>query len=416
MTSVQQNRLLRRHSDVQAQHQVVSRTKKIWFKLFWLRCGEAERGFPAFFCKFLGMNQIGLVGLFGKHRTLLRTFAASAVVMSSALMTQAQSVVNGSFEQLDAPPNNSGQWSLVPGWSNAGSAVADPDAYHLDGSAGGDLPETPVAIVQPYHGRGLMGFQATGPAGTNSSEYLRGTFDQPLTPGQRYEFSFHITNGDLTAFSTAGFGVSGLGVAFSHGNEVQVGQMALAMNPTFRMTSVLYDNAWREIKFVFTATQGWTHFTLGLLGPDPGEVSYIEGNNAQMAYYFVDYFQIAEAPEGMDPAADQDKGEEEDEAVAPNDGINGPGWFVPNAFTPNSDGENDAFLPVVETDVSVRRFELYNRWGQVIWKWEPGDAGWDGTIAGGAVRAETGVYIWKMQVKDASGKRSEETGQVALIR
>lgn len=192
--------------------------------------------------------------------------------------------------------------------------------------------------------------------------------------------------------------------------------MALAMDPTFRMTSVLYDTAWREIKFVFTAADDWTHFTIGLLGPDPAEVYYVAGNNAQIAYYFVDHFQIAEAAADMDPAADQVKGEKNDDAVEPTDGINGPGWFVPNAFTPNFDGDNDAFLPVVDAAVSVRRFELFNRWGQVIWQWQPGEDGWDGTIAGGAVRAESGVYIWKMQVKDASGKRTEETGQVALLR
>jgi len=40
--------LLKRHNDVQAQD-FVSSTKKIWFKLFWLRCGDSERGVPALF-------------------------------------------------------------------------------------------------------------------------------------------------------------------------------------------------------------------------------------------------------------------------------------------------------------------------------------------------------------------------------
>ncbi|MGB1076059.1 MAG: gliding motility-associated C-terminal domain-containing protein [Flavobacteriales bacterium] len=327
-----------------------------------------------------------------------------------------QSILNGSFEQMDAPPNNSGQWSLVQHWTNAGSATADPDAYHLDGSLGGDLPETPVAMVQPYHARGVMGIRACGLPGTNEREYLRGQFSEPLQPGMRYAFSFFITNGELTPLSQAGLGASGLGIAFSNGVEQQIAGMPLTVDPTFRMSSILYDEGWREIEFVFTAVQQWTHFTFGMFGSDDWvNIEYRSGTNPQFAYYFVDRFGIQEAPQDMESAQDEGKGPAE-ESDRPSDGVAGAGWFVPNAFTPNHDGENDRFLPVVEEDVEVKQFDVYNRWGQVVWSWHPGELGWNGMMAGGSVRAEMGVYIWKMVLKKPGSRPIEQSGQLTLIR
>lgn len=341
---------------------------------------------------------------------------AVACLMGAGNAASGQTIVNGSFEQMASPPNNSGQWSLVPSWSNAGSSLADPDAFHLDGSAGGDLPETPVAIVNPKHGRGVMGFQASGLPGTNRREYLAGQFSEPLTPGARYIFTFHITNGARTPFSNAGLAVGGLGVSFSANPFNQTAWMPLNADPTFRMASPLYNPAWEEISFVFTATQAFQHFAIGLFGSDAAAtIEYREGDSPQFAYYFVDDFSLELAPEDMESDADVVRGSEDADSPAV-EGVEGMGWFVPNAFTPNRDGENDHFLPIVEESVKVRSFEVYNRWGQVIWTWQPGDAGWDGTIAGGAVNAEPGVFIWKLQLKDAEGRRSEHSGQVALLR
>jgi gliding motility-associated-like protein len=294
--------------------------------------------------------------------------------------------------------------------------LADPDAFHLDGSAGGDLPETPVAIVNPKHGRGVMGFQASGLPGTNRREYLAGQFSEPLTPGARYIFTFHITNGSRTPFSTAGLAVGGLGVSFSANFFNQTAWMPLNADPTFRMASPLYNPEWQEVSFVFTATQAFQHFAIGLFGSDAAAtIEYREGDSPQFAYYFVDDFSLELAPEDMESDADVVRGPESADSPAV-EGVEGTGWFVPNAFTPNRDGENDQFLPIVEESVKVRSFEVYNRWGQVIWTWQPGDAGWDGTIAGGAVNAEPGVFIWKLQLKDAEGRRTEHSGQVALLR
>ena len=68
-----------------------------------------------------------------------------------------------------------------------------------------------------------------------------------------------------------------------------------------------------------------------------------------------------------------------------------PGKFVmPNAFTPNGDGKNDNFYPVIKGDEeTVTAFTIYNRWGQLI---HNSTDPWDGKFKGKEQPAGTYVY------------------------
>ncbi|HPJ53516.1 MAG TPA: gliding motility-associated C-terminal domain-containing protein, partial [Flavobacteriales bacterium] len=90
---------------------------------------------------------------------------------------------------------------------------------------------------------------------------------------------------------------------------------------------------------------------------------------------------------------------------------------VPNAFSPDGDGINDGFLPVVlGVDPEVYRFDVFDRWGQPLFTSErPGEA-WDGTFGGGA-EVPVGVYVWKLVLRDAmTTDRMERVGHVTLVR
>ncbi|NQX92983.1 MAG: hypothetical protein HRT74_12830, partial [Flavobacteriales bacterium] len=140
--------------------------------------------------------------------------------LAMGLSVNAQ-IDNGGFEGNSGLPNNTGQFNLVNAWSNAGSSMSSPDYYHNNGTAGGDLPETPIAIVNAYEGKGVMGFVATGIKGTDYREYLVNELNQPLQAGTKYVVSFSITNGERTSFSTSGLGTSHFGVAFSTASPQQ---------------------------------------------------------------------------------------------------------------------------------------------------------------------------------------------------
>ncbi|MBR4136609.1 MAG: choice-of-anchor L domain-containing protein [Bacteroidales bacterium] len=67
--------------------------------------------------------------------------------------------------------------------------------------------------------------------------------------------------------------------------------------------------------------------------------------------------------------------------------------WVPNAFTPNNDGNNEIFLPVVN-EVAYYQLEIYNRTGELFFVTNSTLQGWDGTVNGKNV--QTGVYVWRI--------------------
>ncbi|MFK7920945.1 MAG: gliding motility-associated C-terminal domain-containing protein, partial [Bacteroidia bacterium] len=88
--------------------------------------------------------------------------------------------------------------------------------------------------------------------------------------------------------------------------------------------------------------------------------------------------------------------------------------YIPTAFSPNDDGQNDAFLVKGEGIVSLS-VVIYNRWGRQVGRLNaPGDR-WDGRLADGSAAPE-GVYTFSAQAIFNSGKILKRGGTVTLIR
>lgn len=88
--------------------------------------------------------------------------------------------------------------------------------------------------------------------------------------------------------------------------------------------------------------------------------------------------------------------------------------YVPNAFSPNGDGINDIFECKKGEAVSISEVQIYNRWGQVVYR-QPEDA-WNGN-APDEHPCSVGVYaycIWYKIEGDASTYR--QVGNVTLVR
>ena len=165
-------------------------------------------------------------------------------------------LVNAGFEESTAMPSAPGMWHLLPGWNNAGSGSSTPDFFHLDGMLGGDLPETPVALVQPFEGRGIAGLTAINgmrQVSPFSREYLVMDFASPLVIGQHYSLSFAVANGQWLPTSGAGLAVNGLGIALTVEPPVQMGQSLLDLPPTFQIPYARYDADWEVLTFTFQA-------------------------------------------------------------------------------------------------------------------------------------------------------------------
>ncbi len=92
--------------------------------------------------------------------------------------------------------------------------------------------------------------------------------------------------------------------------------------------------------------------------------------------------------------------------------------YVPNAFTPDGDGKNDRFGPVVQgADPSSYHFAIYDRWGEVVFETQDPTEKWDGSIKGDKNSSKTDVYVWKLVVKSKYSKKTfQRQGHVTLIR
>ena len=64
--------------------------------------------------------------------------------------------------------------------------------------------------------------------------------------------------------------------------------------------------------------------------------------------------------------------------------------FIPSAFTPNNDGNNDIYSPVIPgNDPSVYSLVIFTRWGDVVFETSDMSAGWYGSHQG--IPSEVGV-------------------------
>ena len=86
--------------------------------------------------------------------------------------------------------------------------------------------------------------------------------------------------------------------------------------------------------------------------------------------------------------------------------------IIPNAFTPNGDGRNDKFEPVMDYGYYITSMYIFNRWGQVVYSGLNGS--WDGNFGG--VSCEIGTYFYKINFGCILGGSAERVGDVTLIR
>lgn len=87
--------------------------------------------------------------------------------------------------------------------------------------------------------------------------------------------------------------------------------------------------------------------------------------------------------------------------------------YIPNAFTPNGDGNNEYFKPVI-SGVKKYHFQVYNRWGELLFQTHESTQGWDGTRNGQA--SQVGNYVYVVEAIDKIGNEKAYKGTFLLIR
>lgn len=95
-------------------------------------------------------------------------------------------------------------------------------------------------------------------------------------------------------------------------------------------------------------------------------------------------------------------------------------YFIPNAFSPNGDGNNDLAQVFGGNEVeSIQFFRIFDRWGNMVFEAEdfsPNDPqyGWDGTLDGKALNSA--VFVYEIEIKFIDGWEEFKTGEIILMR
>lgn len=89
--------------------------------------------------------------------------------------------------------------------------------------------------------------------------------------------------------------------------------------------------------------------------------------------------------------------------------------LIPTAFSPNGDGTNDIFKIVKHLNIrKLNAFDVYDRWGNLVFSSTDINKGWDGTMNGEPVNE--GVYVWKVQAVTYDKETINKSGNITLLR
>ena len=87
--------------------------------------------------------------------------------------------------------------------------------------------------------------------------------------------------------------------------------------------------------------------------------------------------------------------------------------FIPNAFSPNNDGNNDVF-EIYGAGVKSVILQVFNRWGEKVFESSDQFHGWDGTYKG--ILQDPGVFVYHAQINFLDNTQIEKSGSVTLVR
>lgn len=93
-------------------------------------------------------------------------------------------------------------------------------------------------------------------------------------------------------------------------------------------------------------------------------------------------------------------------------------FVLPSAFSPNGDGQNDAwrllYVPVLADCIAEFQVMVYNRWGENVFEGTNIAFSWDGTYNG--KMEETAVFGYYLEGTLKDGTKIKKKGDVSLLR
>ena len=89
-------------------------------------------------------------------------------------------------------------------------------------------------------------------------------------------------------------------------------------------------------------------------------------------------------------------------------------FFVPNAFTPNNDDNNDILKVYADANMELVRFMIYDRWGSQMFYTEDISQGWDGSFQNSDMNS--GVFVYYLEIRCPNDDILIRQGDITLIK
>ena len=320
------------------------------------------------------------------------------LLISIALLTnfvKAQNLVpNPSFEEKWECP--AGGWTIMTckEWSSVMPANGDqwtntnsvPDYFNACSScfgyynyAGYQLPRTGLAYSD------ICAYFGPNP---NERIYLEVRLNSPLKKDQIYKVSYFAALINKAEWS------SPIGAYLSIDKFVKADYFALQLVPHIESNGQIRDTLnWTEVSGNYKAEGGEEYLTIGNFYDDANSHFIFLGSNAFLTNYYIDDVSVIAC----------DTCEKE---ILNN-------FFIPDAFSPNADGNNDKLF-VRGNNIQELYFAVYDRWGEKVFETTDKNIGWDGTYKGQELSGA--VFVYYCTGKYMDGKEFKQKGDVTLVR
>lgn len=270
-------------------------------------------------------------------------------------------ITNPSFEDIDSCYGNYSNlgddvFNIIGcvGWSNPVYSSSD----HFCGNPKTNPPYVgnPELYQNPKSGNCMAGFFVNDGIVLNYREYIQNKLLQPLTSGKIYEISFYIsaTNNECSSVE--------LGIKFSPNkfyDSIKLWLTDLVPDAVNDYTQYIPDTLnWQKITMNYKAN-GTEQFMIIGNFEDSSKIKYTLPCDSTWwtdtwrgigNYFYIDDVSVTEVPSDV---------------------------FIPNVFSPNSDGVND-FFEIKAINIGTWNCRIYNRWGLLITTLNETSPKWDG--------------------------------------
>jgi gliding motility-associated-like protein len=342
-------------------------------------------------------------------------FTYILLVVYTFCISQNNLVLNPSFELYNKDCDTYGTGGIINEYCNNWSSpdFLTPDYFNYCNS---DLPITEVGIPNNFFGyeHTSFGYAYSGMAlaiiqnQNIQREFIQGETSTVLIKDTLYCISFWLSHADSTNYY---INANNIGIYFIDYKSDYTKTPYLTDSLPYIQQKVAFvqedyyienDSGWVELKINYKAKGGENHFIIGIFSKEIDTI-YIKKTNSitwatNSAYYYLDEVSIYRCNDTLPPPVPKDTAY-----------IN-----LPNAFSPNADGENDVFRVLGGQYVQSIELAVYNRWGQQVFYTNQKEQGWDGTFKG--QKAPTGVYAYTLQATLPSGEVIHKKGNVTLKR